>query len=198
MCNFQRLHTCNIRFWLSHNHHTHHIQRLRSGWFYRLRKQKTINAKRKTRYVERFFNVVEDFHFSLWLSVTLFCWAMTNISAIYWQQQSWGYLFCVFGFRYQFCLPGACFSKVTRTFQAQKAGCQTAIRFFWKANLLTSLGNCGIRNRPEKVRDFGKQSLGQGDIYCNWPTSNCWRESNYFQPWKPLSNWTDTILLDSN
>ena len=31
----------------------------------------------------------------------------------------------------------ACFSKVPRTFRARKASCQTAIRLFSKADLLT-------------------------------------------------------------
>ena len=33
--------------------------------------------------------------------------------------------------------PGACFSKVPRTFQARKASCQTRICLVWKADLLT-------------------------------------------------------------
>ena len=33
--------------------------------------------------------------------------------------------------------PGACFSKVPRTFRARKASYQTAFHLFWKANLLT-------------------------------------------------------------
>ena len=33
--------------------------------------------------------------------------------------------------------PGACFSNVPRIFRARKAICQTAIRMFWIADLLT-------------------------------------------------------------
>lgn len=33
-------------------------------------------------------------------------------------------------------LPGACFLKVPRPFRARKSSCQTAIRFFGKADLL--------------------------------------------------------------
>ena len=69
------------------------------------------------------------------------------------------------------------FSLVPRTFLARKVSCQTAIRLFWKANLLTCFvckknqeecevwrlrnsalrryrGNCVTRRRPEKFRDF--------------------------------------------
>ena len=72
---------------------------------------------------------------------------------------------------------GPCFSKISRTFRARKASCQTAIRLFWKADLWTCFyckknqedcevwwlrisalriykGSCGTRNRPEKFRDF--------------------------------------------
>ena len=73
---------------------------------------------------------------------------------------------------------GACFSKVLRTFWAQKASYQTSIPFFWKAELSTCFcynknrehyevwwprtlvlwrykGNCGTRN----FRTFEKQPL---------------------------------------
>jgi len=73
--------------------------------------------------------------------------------------------------------PRACFSKVPRTFQVWKAGCQTVIHLFWKADLFTCFyckknqedwevwrlrtsalrrykGNYGTQNRPKKFRDF--------------------------------------------
>ena len=68
----------------------------------------------------------------------------------------------------------ACFLNVARTFRARKASCQTAIRLFWKGDLLTRFwckknqehcevwwrittalrrykGNCGTRNKAWKV-----------------------------------------------
>ena len=54
---------------------------------------------------------------------------------------------------------GSCglFFERSENFRARKASCQTAIRFFWKGDLLTRFwckknqGNCGTRNKARKV-----------------------------------------------
>ena len=45
----------------------------------------------------------------------------------------------------------ACFSKVPRTFRARKASCQSAFRFFWKANLWTCLY---FKKKTNKLREL--------------------------------------------
>ena len=79
-------------------------------------------------------------------------------------------------------------------FRSRKAGRQTSISLFWKADLLTCFwcgknqedcevwwlrtsalrrykGNCDTRNRPEKFRDFWKQAQG--------PVSRKYRNSSF-------------------
>ena len=51
------------------------------------------------------------------------------------EKQSWAN----FGsLRSCFC-PGTCFSKILRTFRPRIASCQTGVRLFWKADLLTCI-----------------------------------------------------------
>ena len=120
----------------------------------------------------------------------------------------------------------ACFSKVPRTFQTRKASCQTAIRLFSKANLLTCFqckknkedcevwwlrtsalqrykGNCGkVRNRPEKFPKGPWKKHSYPGLFLflakckQQPMLNCLKKIGHSLQ-KPAPTWYSTELEQS-
>ena len=92
---------------------------------------------------------------------------------------------------------GACFSKVLRTFRVRKASCQTAVRLFWKADLLTCF-YCKKNQEDDEVWWLRTSALRRYKKNCGpWKVSGLLRNRPQGRFELRVSTHSPTLLAQS-